>query len=185
MKNILNKSVDILEKGNSLLYPTDTVWGIGCDATNELAVSKIYAIKQREESKSLIVLVSSVEMLQKYVDDVSNKLIDFINQQTRPTTIIYKNPENLAINTIAKDGTIAIRIVTSGFVHDLIQDFGKPIVSTSANISGEVTPSEFKAISKDILNSVDFVVNLPLESNHSKPSIIVKFVDDKIEVLRA
>ena len=173
-----------LKKGKTILYPTDTVWGLGCDATNEKAVSKIYKIKKRVESKSLIVLVSSVHMLKKYVS-VSKKALEFLKISKKPTTIIYKNPKNFAKNTIAKDNTIAIRIVQHEFCRKLIKRFGKPIVSTSANISERPTPKSFIEIEKSILENVDYVVNLQKNKVTDKSSRIIRIIGNDIEVLRS
>jgi len=172
-----------LKQGQTILYPTDTVWGIGCDATNEKGVAKIYQLKNREETKSLIVLVSSLNMLKKYVK-VSNKVLNFIKSTTKPTTVIYENPIGFARNTIASDNTIAIRIVQDEFCRKLIKKLKKPIVSTSANVSGEETPKSFSEISKSILERVDYVVNLQQEKIPNKSSTIVKITDGKIEILR-
>jgi len=184
MTSEIRKSLAHLKKSNIIVYPTDTVWGIGCDATNENAISKIYKIKNRAESKSLIVLVSSLNMLKSYVK-VSNKNINFIKSTTKPTTIIYENPIGFAKNTIASDNTIAIRIVKDEFCRKLIKRFGKPIVSTSANNSGEATPKSFSEISKSILEGADYVVNLHQNKINSKSSTILKINGDDIVVLRA
>ena len=184
MNSEIKVSLSFLQDGKTLLYPTDTVWGIGCDAANFDAVSKIYQLKEREESKSLIVLVSSLSMLKKYVT-VPKKAIEILQKSENPTTIIYQNPTGLAKNVIAKDNTIAIRIVQDEFCRKLIKRFGKPIVSTSANVSGEETPKSFSEISLPILNGVDYVVNLHREKTADKSSTILKVVGDKIEVLRA
>ncbi|WP_347174669.1 L-threonylcarbamoyladenylate synthase [Polaribacter uvawellassae] len=167
-----------LKEGKTLLYPTDTVWGIGCDATNSKAVSKIYKIKQRAESKSLIILVDSFTMLSEYVENITEKAIEELEKATKPTTIIYNNPKGLAKNCIASDNTIAIRIVQNDFCKTLINAFGKPIVSTSANISGEPTPKSFSEISVTILDSVDYMVNLQLEEFSKSPSRILKINED-------
>jgi L-threonylcarbamoyladenylate synthase len=173
-----------LKEGKTLLYPTDTVWGIGCDATNSSAVSKIYKIKQRAESKSLIILVDSFKMLSEYVENIPDKAIEELEKATKPTTIIYNNPKGLAKNSIASDHTIAIRIVQNDFCKALLKEFGKPIVSTSANISGEPTPKSFSEISATILDSVDYIVNLQQEIVATASSRILKIVDDKVEVIR-
>jgi L-threonylcarbamoyladenylate synthase len=173
-----------LNKGKIILYPTDTVWGLGCDATNTKSVAKIYQLKNRVESKSLIVLVSSLHMLKKYVF-VPKKAVEILQNNNKPTTIIYQNPKGFAKNTIAADHTIAIRIVKDDFCRKLIKRFGKPIVSTSANISGEDTPKSFSEISSTILDSVDYIVNLQQNIVNSKSSTIVKIVGDTIQVLRA
>ncbi|MGB0879656.1 MAG: L-threonylcarbamoyladenylate synthase [Polaribacter sp.] len=172
-----------LEAGKTILYPTDTVWGIGCDATNFEAVSKIYTIKNREESKSLIVLVSSLNMLKKYVQ-VSKKALEILQNTEKPTTIIYKNSKGFAENIMAEDDSIAVRIVQDDFCRKLIKQFGKPIVSTSANISGKSTPKSFSEIDNTILDNVDYVVNLYQHKKTNKSSTILKIVGNKIEVLR-
>ena len=173
-----------LQKGNIILYPTDTVWGLGCDATNFKAVSNIYQLKKRKESKSLIVLVSSINMLKKYVH-VPKKALDILKKSKNPTTIIYTNPKGFAKNTIAKDNTIAIRIVQDNFCRKLIKRFKKPIVSTSANVSGEATPISFKEISKPILEGVDYIVDLHKNKVNTKSSTILKIEGNNIQVLRA
>ena len=144
-KEIVNSN-KILQQGKVILYPTDTVWGIGCDATNEMAVSSIYSIKKRKESKSLVILVSSIDMLKHFVDEVPSKVLDVLKKAIKPTTIIYKNPKGLANNVIANDNTVAIRIAQDDFCKNLIENFGNPIVSTSANLSGNETPRSFKEI---------------------------------------
>lgn len=176
--------VDLLETGHTILYPTDTVWGVGCDATNETAVKKIYQLKNREESKSLIILVSSINMLQEYVEFIPQKALDVLNNTQKPTTIIYNNPKGLAKNTIASDNTIAIRIPQDEFCIQLITKFGKPIVSTSANVSGEPTPKSFSEISNAILQNVDYVVNLHQEKVTEKSSTILKIEGDDVIVIR-
>lgn len=178
------KTNQVLIEGKIILYPTDTVWGLGCDATNFYAVSKIYQLKNRAESKSLIVLVSSLNMLKKYVA-VPKKAIEILTKTDRPTTIIYENPKGLATNIIAEDKTIAIRIVQDDFCRKLIKRFGKPIVSTSANVSGDKTPKSFQEISQPILDGVDYIVNLYQNKVNTKSSTILKIVGDDIKVLRA
>ena len=183
--SILQQTLETLIAGKSILYPTDTVWGLGCDATNFEAVAKVYAIKKREESKSLIILVSSLEMLLNYVSTVPQKVIDLLATSEKPTTIIYSNPQGIAKNCIASDNTIAIRIVQDDFCKELIKEFGKPIVSTSANTSGSETPKSFSEISTTILDSVDYVVNLQQEKIAIASSRILKITDDhKVVVIR-
>lgn len=185
MKKELQKSLSALKTGGIILYPTDTVWGIGCDATDENAVEKIFKIKQRSESKSLIILVDSWEMLQKYISRIPAKVSCMLEGSSKPTTVIYQNPIGLAKNVIAQDNTVAIRIVKDEFCKQLIHQFGKPIVSTSANISGEPTPKSFDEINPLLLESVDYVVNLPLENKRGVTSQIVKVHNNgKIEFLR-
>lgn len=185
MKNEVLKGQNILEQSKILLYPTDTVWGIGCDATSNIAVSKIFKIKQRSESKSLIILVSSIEMLQKYVKNIPSEVLNLLNTVKKPTSIIYSNPVGLAENVVAEDNTVAIRIPQNNFCKELIQQFGKPIVSTSANISGSKTPKCFKEIEQPILDSVDYIVNLQREEKNTKSSTILKVEENgEISVLR-
>lgn len=181
---MLEEIVNKLKEGNTILYPTDTVWGLGCDATNLAAVKKIYQLKNREESKSLIILVSSIEMLEQYVDCIPEKAIEILRKSEKPTTIIYNNPKGLAANTIGSDNTIAIRIPQDDFCIQLIKEFGKPIVSTSANVSGEPTPKSFSEISKAILKNVDYVVNLHQEKVAEKSSTILKIEGDTVIVIR-
>ncbi len=184
-KKILNQSIEVLLNSQVILYPTDTVWGLGCDATNVDAVAKIFKLKNRVESKSLVVLVSSMEMLHTYVGTVPQKAIDIISKTKKPTTIIYSNPKGLADNAIAVDNTIAIRIPTHNYCLEIINKLGKPIISTSANISGESTPKSFSEISLPILEGVDYVVNLEQDKITDKSSTILKLVGNDIEVIRA
>ncbi len=184
MEEHLNQTFTLLKQGKTLLYPTDTVYGLGCDATNFEAVKKIYQLKQREESKALICLVSDVKMLEKYIETVPETAYQIIETALKPTTIIYDNPIGIATNLVALDQTLAIRIIHSGFAHNLIKKFGKPIVSTSANISGEPTPKTFNEISPQILKDVDYVVNLPCETN-TKPSTIIKLSNTgEVKIIR-
>lgn len=174
-----------LHNHKTILYPTDTVWGIGCDATSEKAVAKIYQIKQREETKSLVILVASLEMLKKYVAEVPAKALEILATATRPTTIVYDHPIGIAKNAIGKDNTIAIRIASDTFCQSLINDFGKPIVSTSANISGQPTPKQFLEIASEIKNAVDFVVTDFNEVVNEKSSTIIKVTNqNKVTVIR-
>ncbi|MFZ2282478.1 MAG: L-threonylcarbamoyladenylate synthase [Lutibacter sp.] len=181
MKEIVNTGVEVLRSGKTLLYPTDTVWGIGCDATSEEAVAKVFEIKQRSESKSLVILVDSFEMLQKYIPKVPKAVIELLSKAINPTTIIYENPVGLAKSVVAADNTVAIRVVQHEFCRELIHLFGKPIVSTSANISGNPTPKSFKEIEQSILDSVDYVVNLRRDEANEKSSTILK-VSEKGEI---
>ena len=181
----IDNALKVLKQEQTILYATDTVWGIGCDATNEKAVSKIFEIKKRENSKSLVVLVSSLDMLRSYIEEVPKNVIDILSAVTKPTTIIYRNPKNLAQNAIADDNTVAIRIVNDEFCENLIRLFDRPIVSTSANISGDSTPRSFKDISKPILDSVDYIVNLAKEEINLKSSSIIQIMEDnKIKIIR-
>jgi len=175
MNEDLQNALDVLKSGGVILYPTDTVWGIGCDATNPEAIEKIYQIKKRAESKSLIVLLDSDHKLDRYIKDVPDVAWEIIEHSTRPTTIIYPEAIFLPKNLVAEDGTIAIRIINEDFCKKLIHKFGKPIVSTSANISGEVTPQCFSEINDSIVKEVDYVVNLRRkEISNPSPSVIIK-----------
>ena len=185
MQREIEKSLQILRNGQTILYPTDTVWGIGCDATNENAVSKIFKIKRRGNSRSLVVLVNNLDMLRNYVEEVPENVIAILSDTRKPTTIIYNYPKNLAKNVIAEDNTVAIRIVRDEFCESLIRQFDKPIVSTSANISGEQTPGSHKDISESILDSVNYIVNLAKEEINLKSSTIIKIMkDDTIKIIR-
>ena len=183
--DIIN-SLNVLGKGGIILYPTDTVWGIGCDATNVIAIKKIYQIKNREEKKSMIILLANESELKKYILQPSKKIIDFLFNQTKPTTAIFKNAINLPKELVNSDGSIAIRIVKDDFCRELIERLKKPVVSTSANISGSDSPKKFSDISAEIKNGVDYIVQ-HRQNDFSKkaPSSIIKLNDqDEIEVIR-
>ncbi|PRY12692.1 L-threonylcarbamoyladenylate synthase [Pontibacter ummariensis] len=172
--------------GNVILYPTDTVWGIGCDAENTAAVRKIFKIKEREESKAMILLVADQQMLLHYVRKLPADFEQLAKQQERPTTYVFSEPQNLPKELLAEDGTVAIRIAQDEFCHRLIRQIGRPIVSTSANVSGEPSPKTFADVSNIIKERVDFVVRWrqgdPMDS---KPSRIVKInPDGSQQVLR-
>lgn len=185
MQTEINNALDILKQGGIILYPTDTVWGIGCDATNSEAVNKIYTLKEREETKSMICLVNDIDMLDKYIETIPNAALTIIKQSQKPTTIIYNNPKRIAKNLVANDNTLAIRVVNNTFCNALIKSFNKPLVSTSANISEQPTPKSFKEISEHILKGVDYIVNLPDEKNKAKPSSIIKLSSDgTIKIIR-
>lgn len=181
----IEKSLSVLKSGKILIYPTDTVWGIGCDATSEKAVAKIFKIKQRQESKSLIILVSSVKMLKNYIKSIPSEVLDLLKNIKKPTSIIYSNPVGLAKNVIADDNTIAIRIPKNEFCVQLIEQFGKPIVSTSANISEEPAPKSYSEISTSILDTVDYIVNLQRQAINENPSQLIKVnPDGSFKILR-
>jgi len=175
MENELQNALKVIEKGGTILYPTDTIWGIGCDATKSKAVSKIYNIKNRVESKSMIILLSDFEQLHHYVKQVPEVAADLIRSIDKPLTIIYDGAQNLAKNLIASDGTIAIRIVKHDFCRALIQRLGKPLVSTSANLSGNPAPLFFAHVKDTIKSKVDYIVNLEQDlKTINKPSTIIK-----------
>ncbi|MDR6570405.1 L-threonylcarbamoyladenylate synthase [Chitinophaga ginsengisegetis] len=154
----ISAAMPVLRTGGLILYPTDTIWGIGCDATDETAVQKIYALKKRSESKSLVILLADAKDLLHYVANPRPDMADIIAGFTRPTTVIYEGALGLAPNVIGEDGSIAIRIVKDPFCRHLIKRLRKPLVSTSANISGEPSPASFREVSANIRNGVDYVV---------------------------
>ncbi|MBE6340117.1 MAG: threonylcarbamoyl-AMP synthase [Bacteroidales bacterium] len=189
MSNIaeeVKRSIEIMRKGGIILYPTDTVWGIGCDATNEEAVKKVYELKKRSESKSLILLVDSPDRIVRYVKEVPNVAYDMMTLSTTPLTVILDDARNLAQNLIAEDGSIAFRVTSEAFSKELCFRFQKPIVSTSANISGEPTAATFAEISDEIKNGVDYVVDFKQNDNTPhKPSSIVKLKNNgEITIIR-
>jgi L-threonylcarbamoyladenylate synthase len=172
-------ALEMLRRGNIILYPTDTIWGIGCDATNQEAVRRIYQIKNREDSKSMIILVAEERDVLQYVAAPDIAVFDFIEEQTRPTTIIFEQAIGLPDNLIAEDGSVAIRIVRDEFCRHLIKRLRKPIVSTSANISGQPSPQNFPDISTDIKNSVDHIVQWKQDDTTiAQPSQIIKWNND-------
>ena len=176
----LKNALAVLKDGGIILYPTDTVWGIGCDANNQEAVSKIYALKQREETKAMICLVADNRMLKKYVKKVPQVAQNIFDVAENPITIIYDDGQNLAQNLIGADKTIAIRIPDDEFCYQLSRKLNGGIVSTSANISGEPTPKSYKEISPDILKGVDYIVNLQKDKIMAKPSSIIKLSGDGV-----
>jgi L-threonylcarbamoyladenylate synthase len=187
MEQEIKKCLEILKKGGTILYPTDTIWGIGCDATNKSAVDKIYRIKKRPENKNLIILVDDEEMLKSYIKSIPDIAWDLISNMDRPLTIIYPDAQNLPENLIGKDDSIAIRLVRNDFCRNLIHEFRKPIVSSSANISGENSPLIFKDIPKEILDSVDYVVNLYQDQIQKlRPSTIIKLFENcEFQIIRS
>lgn len=174
MKEEIESCLKILNEGGLILYPTDTVWGIGCDATNEEAVEKVYRLKQRPDSKALICLVSNIRMLERHVYEVPEPAYDLVELSTRPTTIIYDQPMNVAKNLVADDDTLAIRVASDEFCQRLTARMKRPLVSTSANISGRPTPGSFAEIDEEILKGVDYIVNLHREKKNGPPSSIIK-----------
>ncbi len=181
----IDKALEVLKKGGVILYPTDTIWGLGCDATNPEAVDKIYKIKRRSNSKSMLILLDSPEKLTDYVY-VPSMAWELIRVSNHPLTIIYPEAKNLAPNLIAEDGTVGIRIVRDDFCRDLIRAFGKPIVSTSANISGQPAPANFSEVSDEIKNSVDYIVRWRQRDNRRfRPSSVVKLEkNNEIVIIR-
>jgi len=177
--------IEHLKRGEIVLYPTDTVWGLGCDATNGRAIDKINALKNRGAEKNLICLVSDYEMLEKHVRFVPSVVYDILKQSVSPVTIIYDEPINVAENIIAPDNTLAIRVVKDPFLAKLIRRFKRPLVSTSANFSGDPTPKSFEEINPLLKEKVAYIAKAPVKSKSTKPSSIIKVSRDlKVEVIR-
>jgi len=171
----IKRACDVLHRGGVILYPTDTVWGIGCDATNEEAVRRVYEIKRRADSKAMLVLVDSDVKVQGYIREVPTVAWDLIELAEKPITIIYDGARNLAANLVADDGSVGMRVTREEFSRQLCFRFRKPIVSTSANISGEPSPRSFAEISEEIKQSVDYIVAVRQnEPPCATPSSIVK-----------
>ena len=189
-KSDLDEAVRVLREGGVIVYPTDTVWGIGCDATNEEAVRKIYALKHREDAKSMLVLLDAVGKLQGYVRDIPDMAWELLectsDSEQRPMTIIYPNAKNIAKNLIAGDGSIGIRITKESFSKALCERLKRPIVSTSANISGEPAAKNFSQISQDILSQADYVCLYRRDDEEEKqPSSIIKLgLHNEIQIIR-
>ena len=186
MTDDLKKAVAVLRNGGVILYPTDTIWGLGCDATNAEAVKRIYEIKKRAETKSMLVLLDSPAKLHVYIDEIPDMAWDLIELTTKPLTIIYPGAKNFAHNLISEDKTIGIRITEETFSKKLCEMFRKPIVSTSANVSSEKSPAFYKEISTEILNAVDYVVRFRQDDcTPAKPSSIIKLgTGNQIEIIR-
>lgn len=198
MKEEIQKALEVLRSGGVILYPTDTVWGIGCDATDPEAVAKVYAIKNRADSKSLVLLASDMDMICRYVKEIPEMAVQLVEVNDKPMTIIYPGAvagENgcmkadrrcLAYNTVAEDGTVGIRVPMMDFCIELVSKFGRPVVSTSANVSGEATPKRFSEISESIRSAVDHIVEPSLESEATgqSSSIIKVGLDYSIEIIR-
>lgn len=174
-ENELESVVQILKEGRIILYPTDTIWGIGCDATNAVAIKRIYGLKRREEKKSLIILVSDVEMIDDYVRNPSRNLLSYLKTVSQPTTCIFESAQSLPDVLVNEDHTIAIRIVKDPFCNMLISKLKKPLVSTSANISGEAFPQNFSEVSEVIKKGVDYIVqHRQNDFSKSRPSSIIR-----------
>ena len=186
MHDDIKKALEVLKSGGVILYPTDTIWGIGCDATNPEAVQRIYAIKQREDNKSMLVLMENPALLDRYVDDVPDVAWDLVELATTPLTIVYSNAKNLAKNLIAADGSIGIRFTKEAFTSGLIQRLRKPIVSTSANVTGDKPPAIFDEVSDEIKKQVDYIVEFRQDdTTPAQPSSIIKLgAGGQIEIIR-
>jgi L-threonylcarbamoyladenylate synthase len=181
----IKQAVEVLRQGGTILYPTDTIWGIGCDATDEKAVRRVYEIKKREDKEGMLVLLDSKNLLQSYVEvpDIAWELIEVAEH---PLTIIYPGARNLAPSLLGRDGSVGIRIVRDSFCKKLIEQYKKPVVSTSANISGAAAPRIYSEISSEIVNSVDYLVKYRQEDmTKARPSGIIKLgLNGEVQVVR-
>ena len=177
MEEEIKNCVETLKKGGVILYPTDTVWGIGCDATNEKAVKKVYELKKRSKSKALIILIAEYANLYRLIDQISPDSYEHIHSK-KPTTVIFDNVKNISKHAIANDGSAAIRLPNDEFCKKIISSLGQPIVSTSANISGTASPKKFSEISQEIKNNVDYIVNLRHNELMATPSTILMINKD-------
>lgn len=186
LKDEVAKALKVLQDGGIILYPTDTIWGIGCDAGNEEAVQKIYALKQRDESKSMIVLLANDNQLQSYVSEVPDIAYNLIEYAENPLTLVMPGAKNMAKNLIAADGSVGLRVTRHQFCQQLIQRLRRPLVSTSANISGQASPKNFNAISAEIIDGVDYVVDLEQhDMTEKRPSTIMRLEPDgRFEFIR-
>lgn len=185
-KEDVNQALETLKNGGLILYPTDTIWGIGCDATNPAAVEKIFALKERDKSKSMLILLHNENQLASYVREIPDVAYELIEVYDRPITIVYSGAKNLAENAVAEDGSIGIRIVSHPFCQQLLQRFKKPIISTSANISGAPSALTFDQIDELIKEKADYIVRFGQnEDTPGEPSIIIKLdPSGKFEFLR-
>lgn len=179
LKDEVAKALKVLQEGGIILYPTDTIWGIGCDATNTEAVQKVYRLKQRDEAKSMIILLDTENKLESYVSDVNPLAYDLIEYAENPLTLVMPGAKNVSPALIAADGSIAIRVTSNQFCQQLIQRLRKPLVSTSANISGKPSPQYFSQIDQEVIDGVDCVVDIDQHSKEIKnPSTIMKLAPD-------
>lgn len=184
-ENDIENCLEVLREGGVILYPTDTVWGIGCDATNEKAVDKIYKLKKRPDNKAMIVLVADEREVLKYVAAPDLRVFDYLQEMKKPTTVIYNGAIGLAENLTGADGSIAIRICQDEFCKHLLKRFRKPLVSTSANISGQPVARVFDEIPEEIKTPVDYIVNYRQEDKKiAEPSSVIKWDNGKLDILR-
>ncbi len=186
MTEDIKKACEVLNNGGLILYPTDTIWGIGCDATNEKAVQKVFDLKKRADSKALIVMIDNTVKLDFYVDEVPELAIDLIEVSEKPMTVIYDKGRNIAPNLLAEDGSLAIRVTQERFSNELCKRFRKAIVSTSANVSGTTAPRYFDEIDDEIIAGVDYVVQYRQDDiTPTKASSIIKLKNDgEIKIIR-
>ncbi|MFT4601816.1 MAG: L-threonylcarbamoyladenylate synthase [Arenicella sp.] len=185
MKTEIDKAAEVIQNGGVILYPTDTIWGLGCDPKNEKAVQKIFDIKKRSDNKSMIVLVNSEQLLGRYVKEVPEVCFDLIDCATRPLTIVYPKGQYVSDKLKGEDDSLGIRITNDEFCKKLIQKLKSGIVSTSANVSGESNPENFDSVNQTIKDQVDYVVDLPQLSKDNSPSQIIKIsAKGEIEIIR-
>ncbi|MDR2774309.1 MAG: threonylcarbamoyl-AMP synthase [Tannerella sp.] len=184
-KDIKN-ACKVLNEGGLILYPTDTIWGIGCDATNETAVRRVYELKKRTDRKAMLVLIDSAAKIDRYVSDAPDIALELIELADKPLTIIYPGGKNLAANLLGEDGSIGIRVTKDAFSNALCRCFRRPVVSTSANISGQPSPLSFDDIPDEVKNGTDYVVNYRQDENTKRqPSGIIRFdTDHTIQIIR-
>ena len=182
----IKNSVAVLKSGGVILYPTDTIWGLGCDATNSAAVSRIFALKEREENRSLIILVNGIELLSRYVKDIPQTAMELASVSDDPLTIIYPEGRNLAEGVCSTDGSVGIRICNDPFCNELISRFRKPVVSTSANTSGKSSPSFFEEIEPELIKRCDYVVKYRRDDRRlHKPSPVIRIENDgSLKIIR-
>lgn len=186
LKGDISNCLKVLQEGGVILYPTDTVWGLGCDATNAKAVEKLYQLKKRSDAKSMLVLVDCAGRIQNYITEMPDIAWDLIEVSNKPLTIVYPNAKNLAHNLLAEDKSVGIRVTNESFSHQLCARFRKPIVSTSANISGQPTPLFFEEVTDEIKTACDYVVLFRQTDKEKKePSNIIKLnADGSIQIIR-
>ena len=182
----INQAVEVLQKSGLLLYPTDTIWGIGCDATDPVAVARVFSLKKQAASNPLVILVDSKQMLKQYVEHVHPRIDTLLAYHKRPLTVIYPKAKQLPDNLIARDKSVAIRVVQDQFCQEMIRQFGKPIVATSANINNEPFPENFGSISSEVIKGIDFVVrHRQMEKTPNQPSVMVRILDNgELDFLR-
>jgi L-threonylcarbamoyladenylate synthase len=181
----IHNAYEVIKNGGIILYPTDTVWGIGCDATNVAAVARIYALKKRADTNSMIILINGDKMLYNVFKEIPEVGWQIIDCAEKPTTLVLDNPRNVAANLIAADKSLGMRFIKEPFCYKLLERMKKPLVSTSANISGQSTPKNFKEISPEIIKGVDYVVNLHHEKATGNPSTIIKLTNDlQVKIIR-
>lgn len=186
MKEVILEAVKVLNSGGVILYPTDTVWGIGCDATNSEAVAKVFAIKHRSEAKSLVLLACDLDMVARYIKQIPSIAIDLVEVNDAPMTIVYPGAQGLAPEVVAGDGSVGIRIPHHDFCVELVRRLRKPLVSTSANISGEPSPESFRDIAPEIVSSVDWCAPRKFEAGSTgRASQIIKLgLRGEVEIIR-